>query len=455
MAKDYSRLAAELLKEIGGSTNIANVTHCATRLRFNLKDHSIVDAERVKQIQGVIMVVEKGGQFQVVIGNTVPEVYQAVLKEGKLENLQPVQEKQAKGNILSQFIDIIAGIFPPVLGAMCGAGLIKGFLAILSAAGLLTPDMGTYLVMNAIGDSIFYFLPVLLGFSAGRKFGGNPYVTALVGASLIYPSITAAAGTTITFIGIPMVVLNYSSTVIPILFAAWLSCKLEKALNDVLPGAIKNFVTPMICLLVSVPLTLWIIGPAATWIANSLANGYQWLYDLSPLVGGAFIGAVWQVLVIFGVHWSFIPVMINNVTTLGFDTLGPAAQIAAMSQTGAAFGVMLKMKNKSVKAATLSTVISGIFGITEPIVYGVTLPRKKTFAMGMAGGAVGGAVGGIIGAAGYSVGALGIFSLPGAISPEGVTNAFWGALIGMIVSFVVAAALSYITYKDDTQKTAV
>lgn len=455
MAKDYSKLAADLLQEIGGASNVSSVTHCATRLRFNLKDHSQVNAGNVKKIQGVITVVEKGGQFQVVIGNTVPEVYRAIVQAGNLDSKQPVQEEAApQGNLAARFIDMIAGIFPPILGTMCGAGLIKGILAILSAAGLLTPEMGTYIVLNAIGDSVFYFLPVLLGFSAGRKFGGTPYVTALVGAVLIYPSIIEAAssGAAFSFIGIPMVVLNYSSTVIPILFAAWLCCKLEKLFNNIIPAAIKNFITPVLCLLVTVPLTLWIIGPITTWLANGLAGGYQWIFNLSPMIAGAFVGAMWQVLVIFGVHWTFVPIMINNVATLGIDTLGPVAQIAAMSQTGAAFGVMLKMKNKAVKSTTLSTVISGIFGITEPIVYGVTLPRKKTFAMGMIGGAIGGAVGAMIGAAGYSVGAFGIMFLPSTVGPEGVGPALWGTIAGYIISFAVAAVLAFITYKDDTQE---
>ena len=457
MAKDYSKLAAELLQEIGGASNVSSVTHCATRLRFTLKDHSQVKVDNIKKIPGVITVVEKAGQFQVVIGNTVPEVYRAVVLAGNLDTKQPVQGEEApKGNLVARFVDIIAGIFPPILGVMCGAGLIKGILAILSAAGILTPEMGTYVVLNAIGDSVFYFMPVLLGFSAGRKFGGTPYVTALVGASMIYPSIIEAAGSgaAFSFIGIPMVVLNYSSTVIPILFASWLCCKLEKFFSNVIPAAVKNFITPTLCLLVTVPLTLWIIGPITTWLANGLANGYQWIFNLSPMIAGAFVGAMWQVLVIFGVHWTFVPLMINNVATFKFDTLGPAAQIAAMSQTGAAFGAMLKMKNKEVKGTTISTIISGVFGITEPIVYGVTLPRKKIFIMGMIGGTIGGAIGAVIGAAGYSVGAFGLMFLPSTIGPDGVGAAFWGTLAGYVVSFVVAAVLSFIVYKDDTQERA-
>lgn len=458
MAKDYSKMAADLLQEIGGASNVSSVTHCATRLRFNLKDHSQVNVDNVKKIAGVITVVEKGGQFQVVIGNTVPEVYRAVVQAGNLDSKQPVQEENApKGGLVSRFVDMIAGIFPPVLGVMCGSGLIKGILAILVAAKLLTPEMGTYVVINAIGDSVFYFLPVLLGFTAGRKFGGTPYLTALLGAVLIHPTLVgaAASGGSFSFIGIPMVVLNYSSTVIPILFASWVCCKLEKFFNNVIPAAVKNFVTPTLCLLITVPLTLWIIGPITTALANGLADGYQWIFSLSPLIAGAFVGAMWQVLVIFGVHWTFVPLMINNVATYQFDTLGPAAQIAAMSQTGAAFGVMLKMKNQAVKGTTLSTIISGVFGITEPIVYGVTLPRKKVFIAGMIGGCIGGAVGAVIGAAGYSVGAFGLMFLPSTIGPDGLGAPFWGTLVGYVVAFVISAVLAFIIYKDDTQESTI
>jgi len=452
MAIDNVKLAKDLISAIGGKGNVSGVVHCATRLRFTLKDNAKANTEQAKRIPGVITVVEQGGQFQVVIGNTVPEVYKEVVKAGGFENLTASDDGGPKGNILTRLIDTIAGIFPPILGVMCGGGLIKGLLAIFSAAGWLTPDAGTYIVLNAAGDSVFYFLPILLGFSAGRKFGGSPYLTAIVGASLIYPSLVELAGGLgggqITFLRIPMVLMNYSSSVIPILFAAYVCCRLEKVLRAKLPAAIKNFVTPMICLITVVPLTLFIIGPASLFLSNALASGYM---ALPTVLGGIIVGAFWQVLVIFGMHWGFIPVMLNNLANFGSDPLGATAQVAAMSQTGAAFGMFLKMKNKDVKGMTLSTVISGIFGITEPIIYGVTLPRKKPFIMGVIGGACGGAVAGLIGGEAYSMGAFGILCLPSSVDPvNGIGAGFWGTLAGLIVAFVVAAALNFITYKDDT-----
>jgi PTS system, beta-glucoside-specific IIABC component len=455
MAVNNEKLATNLIVAVGGKENVSIVVHCATRLRFTLKDKSKADAEKVKRIEGVIAVVERGGQFQVVIGNTVPDVYSEVIKAGGFELRSDGEGESGGGSkesLLNRFIDVLAGIFPPILGAMCGGGLIRGLLAICNLFGWLTPDMGTYIVLNAIGDSTFYFLPVLLGFSAGRKFGGNSYLTALIGGTLIYPSIIELAGGLgggeITFLRIPMVLMNYTSSVIPILFAAYLCCKLEKFLRSKLHSSIKNFITPMLCMVIVVPITLFIIGPVSLGFANILAQGYLLL---PAVVGGILVGALWQVLVIFGMHWGFIPLMINNMATMQLDTLGPAAQSAAMSQTGAALGMSLKMKNKAIKGQTFSTVISGIFGITEPIIYGVTLPRKKPFIMGVIGGACGGAVSGIIGGEAYSMGALGILGLPSSIHPtEGIGAGFWGALVGLLVAFVVSAVLTFITYKDDT-----
>lgn len=452
MAIDYAKTARELLEAIGGAENVSQVIHCATRLRFTLRDDGKADAEAAKRVGGVITIIQKGGQFQAVIGNTVPEVYREVVKISGGDAMPDEAADAPKGSIMTRLIDVISGVFPPLLGAMCGAGLIKGLMGLCVAAGLITNTSGTYIVLNAIGDSVFYFLPILLGFSAGRKFGGNPFVSALVGCSLIYPSIVelGRAGATITFIKIPMVLINYSSSVIPIMLASWLCCRLEKFFNARFPTAVKNFVTPMCSLLITVPLTLLVIGPVCVDISGALADGYQFLFELSPMIAGGLIGAGWQVLVIFGMHWGFIPLMINNIALLGFNTLSPCAQAAALSQTGAAFGMSLKMKNKATRSMTTSTVISGIFGITEPIIYGVTLPRKKPFILGCVGGAIGGAVTGVIGGASYSMGALGILALPSSVSAQGIGRGFWGTLAGMAVSFVVAALLCVITYKDDT-----
>lgn len=453
MAKDYSKLASDILIHVGGKKNVSSVVHCATRLRFKLKDNSKANADTIKTLEGVIAVVESGGQFQVVIGNTVPDVYKEIVKLGNFDTSDSASEAP-KGSIVNRLIDTISGIFAPTLGAMCGAGLIKGLLSILTIVGVLAEGSGTYTILHTISDSLFYFMPVLLGYSAGKKFGANVFVTMMIGASLIHPAIMTAfaSGDSITFLGIPVVLMDYSSSVLPIILASYLSAKLERFFNNILPSAIKNFVTPMFVLLLVAPFTFIAIGPLATYLSTTLAAGYQFLYHLSPIVGGAIIGGMWQVFVIFGLHWGFIPIIFNDFATIGTSFLDPMTQVAAMSQTGSAFGIFLRTKDKSLKALTASATFAGIFGITEPIIYGITLPRKKPFIMGIIGGAAGGAVAGALGITGYTFGALGIFFLPSTISPSGIGHGFWGALFGVITSFVVAAVLTFITYKDDSKK---
>jgi len=458
MAKNYTKLAEDLLAALGGRNNVLSITHCVTRLRFVLKDKSKANSDTIKGIEGIITVMEKAGQYQVVIGNAVADVFEEVVRVGKLniDNTGIPEGTKKSKNPLTMLVDTISGIFPPVLNALCGAGIIKGLLFALLAFELINPESGTFIVLNAIGDSSFYFIPILLGFAAGKKFGGSPYITAIVGATLIHPSIITMAeqGTALDFLHIPMVLLNYSSTVIPVILASYLCCKLEKQLKKVIPTSLASIFVPMLCLLITIPATLLAIGPVASFIANGMANGYSWLYALNRIVAGVLIGAFWQVLVIFGLHWGFIPLYFNNLATLGYDTFDSFAQVAAVAQAGAAFGMWFKMKDKNVRSVTFAGVVTGgIFGITEPLIYGVNLPRKKPFIMGCIGGAVGAGVAAAIGAVCYGVAGLGLFALPGNISPEGFGRGFWGALVGQLVGFAVACILSFITYKDDTVKT--
>jgi PTS system beta-glucosides-specific IIC component len=455
MALDKKKIAQDVVQALGGADNVANVVHCATRLRFNLKDEARADIPRAKKVQGVIAVVVRGGQHQVVIGNTVPEVYAEVVNIVGVGNLQG-GGGQIKGNIavriLNSLIDTIAGIFPPILGPMVGAGLIKGLTAILIASKAITADSDTYILFNAMGDALFFFLPIMLGFAAGRKFGGNQYLTACIGAVLVYPNLVAAAqgfGADFAPFGFTFRLVNFSSTVLPILIASWCCVKLEKWLRSWLPNAVKNFFTPMLCILIVVPVTILTIGPAADWLAGKLAEGLSYT---PPWINGLVIGALWQVLVIFGMHWAFIPLMINNVTVNGLDnTFGPFAGAASMSQTGAALGMALKMKNKKAKSAALGSVVSGIFGITEPIIYGMTLPRKKPFIIGVIGGAVAGLIVGLMEGTSYTMGGLGILALPNYIHPkDGIGLSFWAFIVGQVVALVLPAILIMLLWKDDT-----
>ncbi len=445
----YKQLAETIVQHVGGKENVKSVFHCATRLRFKLKDESKASATTLKQQDGIITVVQSGGQFQVVIGNNVPYVYKEVVDVGGFQTSST--EDEEKSGVFNRLIDVIAGIFTPILGPMAGSGLLKGLLAILVAFGLLTEEMGTYVVLNAAADALFYFLPVILGHSAAKKFGGNPYIGMIIGGALVYPSIVAiqGAGESLTFLNVPVVLMSYASSVIPIILATYVSSKVETFFNRHTHEAVRNFTTPMMALLLVVPLTFLAIGPVATYASQGLANGYSFLYDLSPTIAIAFIGAFWQVLVMFGLHWGLVPIIINNLSVVGMDTIVVGVLMATFGQVGAVLAITLKAKSPKVKGLGTSSTIAGVFGITEPAMYGLTLPRKKPFVFGMIGGAAGGVIGGLFGTAAYAMGGLGIFSIPVMIPATGVDLAFYGAFIGMAVATVVALVLTMVFHKEE------
>ncbi|MEX2943151.1 PTS beta-glucoside transporter subunit IIABC [Serratia fonticola] len=448
----YQELASEILAGVGGRDNVKSLVHCATRLRFKLQEHALADAEALKKNPGVIMVVESGGQFQVVVGNHVGEVFNALNAQlGAGEETPTNAQEDKQENLLSRFIDVVSGIFTPLLGVMAASGILKGFLALSLACGWLLESSGTYKLLFASSDALFYFLPIMLGYTAGKKFGGNVFVTMAIGGALTHPLMMGAfeaaqlpGAKPEYFLGIPITFINYSSSVIPIIFAAWVSCRLEPLFNRVLHSALRNFVTPLMCLVITVPLTFLLIGPAATWLSLMLANGYQAIYAFNPIVAGAFMGAAWQVCVIFGLHWGLIPLMLNNMSVFGRDTLSPLLLPAVMGQVGATLGVMLRTRDAKLRVMAGSAVTAGIFGITEPAVYGVTLPNKRPFIFGCIGGALGGAVIGYFHTATYSFGLVSIFTFAQIIPAGGFDATVLGAIAGTLVSFVFAAIASYL-----------
>lgn len=457
MAKDYRKIASSILTHIGGPANISSLVHCATRLRFSLVSQSVADIDAIKAVEGVLTVVISGGQFQVVIGNEVPEVFAAIntLMNSNGETFEKNAKEthqEDKKTLMGRLVETISGIFAPTLGAMCGAGLIKGLIAILLMTKVLEDSSGTYLVLHALSDALFYFLPILLGYSAAKTFGGNVFVSMVLGGALIHPAIRDAVGaaTPKQFIIFNLTLIDYSSSVLPIIFASYLSSHLERLFNKLLPTAIKNFVGPMLALLIVGPLIFLVIGPIANSASFFLANQYQEFYAMSPMIGGAVIGALWQPLVIFGLHWGFIPIIINDYSTVTTSFLDPMTQIAVMGQTGAAFGILIKMllaRDSKNAGLTASATVSGIFGVTEPIIYGLTLPKKSPFIMGIIGSAAGGAVAGALGVKGYTFGALGIFFLASTIPESGIGESFYAAIFGVITAFSVGAILTMLTYR--------
>lgn len=444
----YQELADDIVAGVGGKDNIISVMHCATRLRFKLKQSEKAQTAALKNNPGVIMMVESGGQYQVVIGNQVADVYRELTARHALDNQPQDADNAAPQSLFARFIDLVSGIFTPFIGVMIATGIIKGLLALALVLGVMDANSGSYKVLFVASDGLFYFLPILLGYSAGKKFGGNPFVSMSIAAALVHPIILEVLhqqqqGQSLTFLGIPLEVLNYSSSVIPIIFAAWVSSLIERWVHPRSPVAVRNFTTPLFCLLITVPLTFLAIGPAATWLSRLLAEGYLWIYSLSPMIAGAVMGAIWQICVIFGLHWGLVPIMLNNLANFGHDTLLPLLMPAVLGQAGATLGIFLRTREAKLKAMAGSAFTASIFGITEPAVYGVTLPRRRPFIFGCIGGALGAAILGFWHTTIYSFGFPSIFTFIQVVPNSGIDASVLAAFAGAAVALLFACVTTY------------
>ena len=446
----YEKLAKDIIANVGGKENVNRITHCITRLRFKLKDESKANTEILKNMDGIVTVVKSGGQYQVVIGQHVPDVYDDLVSVGGFA-VASEEESKEKLNPFNAFIDIVSGVFQPLLGILCATGMIKGLNAILISSKLLESSSSTYMVLNAIADCLFYFFPIFLGFTAAKKFKLNQFIGMAIGASLVYPTISGVAGQTLDFFGITMVmpVSGYASTVIPIILSAYIASKVEKVLKKAIPDIVKSFLVPFFTLLFVVPLTFMAIGPVATWAANILGIVTMSIYNFSPVVAGLFLGAFWQVFVMFGLHWGLIPIAMNNLAILGNDPVLATVMAVSFAQTGVVIAIMAKTKDKKLKSLCIPATISGLFGVTEPAIYGITLPRKKPFVLSCIIGAITGGIIGLFGSKSYSVGAMGIFALPSYINPNGVDKGFYGFVLAMVVGLVLGFIAMFVMYKDD------
>ncbi|MFW7432040.1 beta-glucoside-specific PTS transporter subunit IIABC [Vagococcus carniphilus] len=467
----YEQLAKEIVEHVGGEKNINSLTHCVTRLRFKLKDEKSADESFLKQLDGVITVMKSGGQFQVVIGNHVPDVYAEVVKVANIstESTEKVESGDSK-KIMDKFIDIISGVFQPVLGIMSAAGMLKGFNILFSVMGLYSDTSGAYQLFNAMSDVLFMFLPVFLGYTSAKKFGLKPMIGMLLGLSLCYPAIQLSAlseagkplytlfansGVFSTpiymeFFNVPIITMDYTSTVLPVIFIVYVAAKCQSFLEKRIPDVLKLFMVPMLTIVISMTLGFLVIGPLATYASNLIAEGVMLIRSFSPMLAGAFIGFFWQILVIFGLHWGIIPLYVNNIATLGYDNVMMPFFATTFAQTAVVFAMMLKTKDKQLKALTASSVISGIFGITEPAIYGITLPRKKPFIISCIASGIAGAYYGYANLREYIFGGMGIFEFPAMINPEtkGMGD-IWVALIGLAIAIPIAFILTMIFYKDE------
>ncbi len=448
MAKNYDDLAKDIIKNVGGKDNVISLVHCATRLRFKLKDKEKVNKSVLGSLNGVITVIESGGQYQVVIGNSVGDVYQTI---GRVTGLSldsnQDDDSESKSGFFNNLIDTVTSIFTPMLSVMCGAGILKGLLMLCTTMGWLTATSGTYLILYSASDSVFYYLPIILAFTAAKKFKANQFIAVAIAGALLYPNMTAlfTAHKAISFLGIPVILISYPSTVIPIIISIYILAKIEQFLNKRLPQVCRNFITPTICLAIVVPFTFLVVGPIGNELGKLLASGYSLIYSINPTIGGGIVGALWPILIIFGLHWGFVPIVINNLALYGRDTLFTITGPNNFSQAGASFGVFLKTKDVKLKAISGSAALTGLFGITEPAIYGVTLKYKKPFIIACIGSGIAGAITGYVGAGCKAFVGTSILTLPAYIG-----KGFVGFLIACGFAFIFSAIATYLFGFNDS-----
>lgn len=465
----YQALAEDIVRAVGGPENISGLTHCITRLRFKLRDESRADDDAIKNMDGVVTLMKSGGQYQVVIGNHVADVYADVLPlAGLSADATPVDdEPAAPQKPLDRFIDIISGIFQPILGIMAACGMIKGFNTLFVALGVYPDTCGGYLLLNAIGDGLFNFLPMFLGYTAAKKFGMKPMLGLVIGAIMCYPGIqnstleaagdplyTLFEGTMFAspvyadFFGIPFVSMDYTATVIPVIFVTYFASKCEKLFSRIVPDLVKFFFVPCLTLLVCIPVGMLLIGPVATFASKLIAEAVIAVRDFSPMVAGGIVGLTWQVLVIFGLHWGFIPVYINNIVTYGFDNVMMPFFACTFATSGVVLAIWMRTRDRKLKEMCLPNFISGIFGVTEPAIYGILLPLKKPMVISCIAGGIGGAFLGAFNFRKFSMGGMGIFEFPAMVAPDGSLDNLFVAFAGVGIAMVVAFAVTFVTFRD-------
>lgn len=462
----YETLAKEILNYVGGKDNVNSLTHCITRLRFKLKEESIAQDEALKNLEGVVTVMKSAGQYQVVIGNQVQDVYEQLAPLLHAEQPQTVQDAE-KEKLLDRFVDIISGIFQPILGIMAACGMIKGLNMLFMTLGLYAETSGGYMIINAIGDALFTFLPLFLGYTSARKFGLKPMVGLVIGGIMCYPGIQSSAlsgslkplytmfeGTMfaspvyIDFFGIPVISMDYTSTVIPVIFIVYFASKCEKLFSKFVPDLVKFFFVPMLTLLVALPIGFLLIGPVATFGSKIIAETIISIRNVSPMLAGGLVGLTWQILVIFGLHWGFIPVYINNIVTNGYDNVMMPFFACTFATSAVILVIMLKTRDRKMKELCLPNFISGIFGVTEPGIYGILLPLKKPFIISCIAGGIGGAFYGFCNFRKFSMGGMGIFEFPAMMEPDGSWGNLLVAVSGVLLTMIAAVILMLLFYRE-------
>lgn len=444
----YEVLAKEIIEKVGGASNISAVAHCMTRLRFNLKDDSKVNLETVKAIDGVVGAVNKGGQFQVIIGTHVSKVFDAIQAVGNFDQSSS-DEPEEKKSVASQILDAIAGTFSPIIPAIAGSGMIKALLAVLTTFNWLSTDSQTYYILNFVSDATFYFLPFLLAFSASKKFKCSPYVAAALAGILLHPNLGALAelGNPVQYFGLPVTLATYSSSVIPIILIVWVQSYVEKYAKKYSPNSVEIFLAPMITMLVMSILALVVLGPIGAIAGDYLAQGFTFLDEKASWLVPTIIGALCPLLVMTGMHYSLVPICLAQLATLGYDSfLSPGMMVSNIAQGVAAAVVAFKAKDQNMKSIAASSAITGVMGITEPALYGVNLPLKTPLYSAMIGGGCAGLYAGITGIRAFASSSPGLAALPVFIGGEGMSN-FINAIISVAIAIVVTAVAALVLVK--------
>lgn len=455
----YQQLCDEIIAKIGGKENVKDVSHCITRLRFHLKDESKAQTEELKATKGVVDVIQAGGQYQVVIGSTVEAVYNDLVQIGGFD-AQPALDIDEgddvkKGDPFSRLLAVISEILQPVLGVLMAGGFIKSMLALASVAGWLAKDSNTYVVLSAIGDSVFYYFPLIIGWTSAKKFGLKPVMGMALGGILVYPTLVALTsadplytiGTGTIFesnvygdiFGIPLVMQSYASTILPAIFVVWVAAKMHKFFVNILPAVVSSFFANILTLFICGILGLVVIGPVMTILSNIVAQIILALISFQPAIAGFVIGTFWSLLVMFGLHWGIIPLWFLDVATYGYDLINPLVYAGGCAIAGAVLGMIIRTKNGEENAeVNVPALVSSIFGVNEPALYAILLPRKCLMWATFLSAGVGGAVAGLMGAKLYSFGASGPLGFPSFINPAGIDTGFIGLIASGVIAFILA-----------------
>ncbi|OAX44946.1 beta-glucoside-specific PTS transporter subunit IIABC [Paenibacillus sp. AD87] len=450
---DHKKMGDDIVRLVGGEANINGLVHCATRLRFDLKDSKKAERETLEKHDGIITVVESGGQFQVVIGSNVAHVYAEIMKNRDFggDSSSSAESTGEKTSVLSKVFEIISGSFSPLIPAMAGSGMLKALLTVLTMLGWMSDTSDTYLILSAAGNAVFYFLPIFLGITLGMKLKANPYVAGVIGAALMEPNFTGLMdkGSDVSFLGIPVVMMNYSASVFPIFISISIYAVLDKLLKKIILKDLQLFLVPMIALMIMVPLSAMAFGPFGTTVGDWISSGVTWLIGVSGILSGVVLGGFMTFMVVFGLHWGFTPITIQNIG-VGGDPIEAMAAAAVFAQIGVAFGIFLKAKkNKTLRTLAGSTSLTGLLaGVTEPIVYGLILRYKRVIPIVVIAGAIGGAINGHFGVKMTAYVFHNIFAIP-VYTPTVVY------VIAIGCSFAVAAILTVMFgYESKTKDTA-